>query len=146
MWVSSRIIKDSVKEIVRDALSDAEKVMQRIGELTKLREEIETLKIEKGRREEEYSKRDREIEHKIGLERKRQEFEVAQSKREATVSIREENLKADRDRFESQMKFHDERFTQEVGYLKDMITQMMTRLPSAEILSDTSPHVTVRRR
>jgi len=146
MWVSSRIIKDSVKEIVRDALSDAEKTMARIGELVKLRDEIETLKIEKGRREEEYAKKDREIEHKIGLERKRQEFEIAQSKREATVTIREENLKADRDRFESQMKFHDERFTQEVGYLKDMIADMLKRLPSAEIISDNGPHVTVRKR
>ena len=71
--------------------------------------------------------------HKVGLERKRQEFEIKQAKREATVNIREENLSADRDRFENQMKFQEERFTKEVKYLKDMMNKMMERLPSAEI-------------
>jgi hypothetical protein len=52
--------------------------------------------------------------------------------------VREENLAADRKRFEEQMKFQNDRFTQEVGYLKDMLGQMMKRLPSAEIVAEFS--------
>lgn len=146
MWISRRVISGAVEKIVRDALGEANRTLAAIGEVTKLREEIETLKIEKGRREEEYARRDREIEHKIGLERKRQEFEITQGKREATLGVREENLKADRERFTQQMDFHEKRFTEEVGYLKDMIGDMLKRLPTAEILQDSGPHVTVRKR
>jgi len=69
----------------------------------------------------------------VGLERKRQEFEIEQAKRETTVAVREENLKADKDRFAEQLKFHEDRFATEVGYLKDMMGQLMERLPTAEI-------------
>lgn len=79
------------------------------SEITSLRENLETLKIEKARREEEMDRREREIEHKVGLERKRQAVELEASKREAIVSVREENLKADQSRFEEQMKFQSAR-------------------------------------
>lgn len=104
-----------------------------------LREEVEKLEVEKGRREEERARKDREIEHKIGLERKRQEFELESGKKDAILKVREENLAADRKRFEEQMKFHDERFTAEVGYLKDMLGEIVKRLPSAEFTADLSP-------
>lgn len=133
MWFTTKRIERSLKRVVEQAMSEAARTVGRAEDAHALRQEIETLKIEKGRREEEFSRREREVEHKVGLERKRQEFEISQSKREATVTIREENLKADRDRFEAQMKFHDDRFTQEVGYLKTMVSEMLERLPSADI-------------
>jgi predicted nuclease with TOPRIM domain len=104
-----------------------------------LRGQIETLEIEKERADEDFARREREIEHKIGLERKRQEFEVEAAKREATVSLREENLAADRQRFESQMEFQTERFTKEVGYLKDIIKQLADRLPTTELSGTVTP-------
>jgi hypothetical protein len=103
------------------------------------REELEKLKIEKGRKEEEYARKEREIEHKVGLERTRQEHELTAGKREATLSVREENLKKDRERFEQQMKFQEERFTKEVGYLKEMLSDIVKRLPSAEFTADLTP-------
>ncbi len=133
MWVSTQKIGETVERVVRQALEDADTTLARIGDVTQLREEIETLKIEKGRKEEEFAKKEREIEHKVGLERKRQEFEIEQAKRETTVAVREENLKADKDRFAEQLKFHEDRFATEVGYLKDMMGQLMERLPTAEI-------------
>lgn len=130
---TERVVRETVTRIVKDALSDAESALAASGKITKLREELETLRIEKARKEEEFAKKEREIEHKVGLERKRQEFEVEQAKRETTVSVREENLKADRSRFEEQLKFHQERFETEVKYLHEMMGQLMERLPSAEI-------------
>lgn len=123
----AKVLK-ALEEILKKAIEPTEEAMRRYPTLTALKEEIETLKIEKGRREEEFQRREREVEHKVGLERKRQEFEVSSAKREATLSVREENLKADRARFEEQMKFHDKRFTEEVGYLKGMLEQVLGRL------------------
>lgn len=130
---TERVVRETVERIVKDALQDAESALASAGKITKLREELETLRIEKGRKEEEFAKKEREIEHKVGLERKRQEFEIEQAKRETTVAVREENLKADKDRFAEQLKFHEDRFATEVGYLKDMMGQLMERLPTAEI-------------
>jgi hypothetical protein len=133
-------VEKALRAVVEDIIAKASDDLQGIRSLHdlhvaegKLRSEIETLKIEKGRREEEFNRKEREVEHKVGLERKRQEFELSSGKREATLSVREENLAADRKRFEEQMKFHEDRFTAEVGYLKDLLGQIMERLPSTEI-------------
>lgn len=126
-------IATTVEKIVRGALEDTDSTLKKIGDVTKLREEIETLKIEKARRDEEYARKDREIEHKVGLERKRQETELSLATREAKLSAQEEALKADRKRFEDQLTFHEKRFTEEVGYLKDMIGQLAARLPDTTL-------------
>lgn len=127
---SERIVREVIERIVKDAMGEATNALRLSGELTKLRGDLETLRIEKARKDEEFRRKEREIEHKVGLERKRQEFEIEQAKRETSVVVREENLKADRSRFEEQLKFHEERFAAEVGYLKDMLSQL---LPSTEI-------------
>lgn len=133
--------KSAIAEAVRGVIEDAEKKftstfgdIKTVSELTAkivtLRNDISKLSIEKAQKEEEFQKKEREIEHKVGLERKRQEFEIEAAKREALVSVREENLKADRQRFTDEMKFQNDRFTQEVGYLKDMIKQVLDRVPN----------------
>lgn len=118
----------ALEQIVSQAMKPTEDAIRRYPELGALREQIETLKIEKGRREEEFARQQREVEHKVGLERKRQEFEVASAKREATLAVREENLKADRARFEEQMKFQTKRFEEEVGYLKGMLSDVLKQI------------------
>lgn len=130
-----KVVRKAVEDIVQRSLQDANSALAMSGQIVRLREELETLRIDKGRKDEETARREREVEHKVGLERKRQAFEVEQAKRETTVTVREENLKADRTRFEEQLKFHETRFTAEVGYLKDMLADVMKRLPSAEIVA-----------
>lgn len=56
----------------------------------------------------------REVEHKVGLERKRQEFEIQQAKRETEVKVREENLAADKERFKAEMNFQREHLQSEI--------------------------------
>jgi hypothetical protein len=135
--------RDDLQEVIEEALEGVvPEIKQAPGLSQKIKEqrdELETLRIEKGRKEEEFEKREREIEHKVGLERTRQEFEMEQAKREATVAVREENLDADRKRFEEQMKFHEDRFTKEVTYLKEMLEAIVQRLPSAEFTADVTP-------
>lgn len=130
----------TVREVIGKAMNDAETMLSKLkssfdlaAHIAKLRDEIETLKIEKGRKEEEYARKEREIEHKVGLERARQTQELVIAKREAVVSVKEENLAADRKRFEDQMKFHETRFSEEVGYLKNIIGDLAERLPTANV-------------
>lgn len=136
-------IKKTVDALFRRVLDDAETTLGKIHtiadlnkETARLRGELIIMQIQKDRKDEEFAKKEREIEHKVGLERTRQEFEVKNAKREATVTVREENLTADRDRFEGQMKFQNERFTTEVNYLKEMVGQVLKRLPDALIYTE----------
>ncbi len=123
---------------VETELSSIKSMSDLSAKVKGLREELESLQTSTARKQEEFDRRERDVEHKIGLERKRQEFELAASKREAIVTLREENLAADRKRFAEQMAFHDQRFTSEVSYLKDMLGDIVKRLPSAEIYADLS--------
>lgn len=136
----------TIAELHKDALSMVEGELRGIrsvadlaGKVKSLRTEVEKLETEKSRKTEEFARREREVEHKVGLERKRQEFELESGKRDAVLKVREENLAADRKRFEEQMQFHDERFTAEVGYLKDMLAEIVKRLPSAEFTANITP-------
>ena len=133
----------TVRSILERALSDTETVLARLkesfnleGRIVEMREEIETLRIEKGRKDEEFSRREREIEHKVGLTKKRQTVELEQAKRDATLSVREENLEHAKDTFAKQMEFQQKRFEEEVGYLKGLMKDLMKRLPSAEIIAN----------
>lgn len=139
-WRTRKTITEAVERVVRAALKEAEGNLAQIGNLTALRAELETLRIEKDRREEEYARRDREIEHKVGLERQRQVTEIGLAKREATLGAQEVALKLDRKRFEDQLEFHEKRFTAEVGYLKDLIGDLAKRLPEIRVKETRRGH------
>lgn len=124
-----RSLLQDLDERVSKDLAGIRSVADMAGRVKKLREELEVLKIEKARADEEMDRREREIEHKVGLERARQKHELEAGKREAILKVREENLDADRKRFEEQMAFHNKRFTEEVGYLKGLMESLMERLP-----------------
>lgn len=109
------------------ALSEVEAATARVVDLQK---QIATLEIQKAGLEEVFARKERETEHKLGLERTRQQQELALAKREATLSVREEALVADRKRFTEQLDFHEKRFTDEVGYLKELIGDLAARLPT----------------
>ena len=109
-------------------------------EILGLRKRIVDLEVQESKIKEKHDREERELKHMIGLEKKRQEFEIDQSKRETTVKVREENLAADKDRFTQQMTFHEKRFTEEVKYLKDIMSDILKRLPdvsaSLEVTKD----------
>jgi hypothetical protein len=114
----------------RDALK---KEKTTYADLKRTREELETLKIEKARMVEANERQERETRHEVGLLRKQVETEQKLATEEAVLQVREENLQADRDRFEDQMKFTTDRFEKEVKYLHDMIGQVLKRLPYVEV-------------
>jgi hypothetical protein len=105
-----------------------------------LKRQITDLEITKAKIVEDNAREKREVTHMVGLERKRQEFEAEQARKsietareEAILEVREENLKAERVAFEKSMDFQQKRFEKEVGYLKDLMGQILERLPTVNV-------------
>ena|SRR5579872_2352644 len=103
------------------------------AEVLTLKRQIQELEISKAKIIEEQDTRERELRHMIGLEKKRQEVEIEQAKRETALSVREENLKADKARFEEQLSFNTKRFETMEQYLKGMLTDILGRLPNVNM-------------
>lgn len=111
-------------------------VQKEFGTIEDLKREVARLEIERAKKQEEWDRREREVEHKVGLERKRQEFEITQAKRETTLSVREENLAADKERFKAEMDFQRKHLESEIGSLRELVAKLLERLPSAEIYAE----------
>lgn len=124
---------DRINEVIDLLKGDGTEKAKLNGEIKRLKKELVDLEIQRDRLSETHEREQRDLKHMIGLEKKRQEFEIESAKRETTVSIREENLTADRKRFEDQMDFTTKRFEQEVGYLKDIMVQVLDRLPTVNV-------------
>lgn len=135
-WSIESDIKRVVESAVVRALEQTRGQINSLSSIEDLKRQISQLEIDRDKKKEEFDRREREVEHKVGLERKRQEFEIEQAKRETTVKVREENLAADKDRFKSEMDFQRKHLEGEIGSLRTLVGQLLERVPSAEIFAD----------
>jgi hypothetical protein len=103
------------------------------AEVITLKRQVSDLEIQKAQKQEEFSRGERELRHKVGLEKNRQEVELAQARREAVLDVREANLAADRKRFEEHVKFIEERFADQTAFLKDSFQNVLSRLPNVNV-------------
>lgn len=115
----------------RDAEKDSLKLAQ---ERTKLKKELTDLEIEYDREKEKWAREKREVEHMVGLQKKRGEFENESATREAKLSVREENLAADKIRFDEHVAFIEERFDQQFGSLNGLMEKFLERMPTTKQL------------
>ena len=129
------LVAKAVSEATAKSLEEAGSSLRLSSDLAKLKREVADMEIQQAKKQEGWDKREREVEHKVGLERKRQEFEIAQAKREAVVDVREKNLEADTERFKQEMNFQRTRLEGEITSLRDLTTKLLERLPSAEIFA-----------
>lgn len=138
MWMigGSDRFRQAVEDAIRKVQNEAASLVGDLGKVADLKKKISDLEIDHAKKKEEWDRREREVEHKIGLERKRQEFEIEQAKRETSIKVREENLAADKERFKAEMDFQRERLSGEVDSLRKLVDQMLQRLPSAEIIAN----------
>lgn len=140
MWVLGggkleREAKDFYRRIVLDTDNDLGKLFHSTIHLKNLQEQISKLEIEKSQIEEKHQKREREIEHKLGLEKQRQEQDLDIAKRKATIDAEEKFLVQKKDLFTTEMNFTRDRMTTEVEYLKGMVGQVLERLPDARVIA-----------
>ena len=126
-------LKKSVAEIKGERIA-GKRVLDLEREYATTKRTLTDLQIEFDREKEKHEREKREVEHLVGLERKRSDWERTAAVTEARVAVREENLTATQDRFEEQMKFHSTRFEAEVGYLKEIMADVLARLPKTETL------------
>lgn len=100
--------------------------------LNELKREIEELKVSKDRLVEENDRKIRDTEHKVGLLKLKQDHEVANTKRETQLEVREQNLKADKDRFADEMEFQRKHLQGEVNRIESILSKVLERLPNIE--------------
>ena len=136
-------LAESFDRYVGQALQGIKADLSKIKDVTSLKAQIQVLEdsvtdltVQKSRKEEEFAKREREVEHMIGLEKSRHEFEVDKATQEAVLTVREENLATERKAFEDQMKFNTDRFEAEVKYQRELLQDVLKQLPSAEIIAN----------
>lgn len=115
----------------RKAQTEAVKLADQV---VTLKTQISDLEVNKSKLTEAHEREKRELEHMVGLEKKRQEFEVVSAKRDAKLTVREENLKAEQDRFEERMAFQSKQFDGQVEYLQKLMGQILERLPTVEAI------------
>jgi hypothetical protein len=113
-----------------DSLGD---VVQLTEEQERLKKAISGMEIEIAQREEEYARKEREIEHKIGLEKKRAEFEREEAEKNARLAVREENLEAEKTRTKEQLDFITKRMEQELDSNRAMMEKVMQFIPTVNV-------------
>lgn len=125
-------LKGSILELRQEKKIVSQEV-ELSNQIVRLKNDLTALEIAKGQVVESNAREQRELTHMIGLEKRRQEVDLKQAKQEAVLTVREENLAADRKRFDEQMAFREKRFEQEVGYLKEMLGEILKRLPTVTV-------------
>jgi hypothetical protein len=131
--IASKEEREIIKHLRNLNPADTDKIPALSAEVISLKKQISGLEIDKSKKQEDFDKKERELRHMIGLEKKRQEFEIEQAKKETELSVREGNLKAEQKRFEEQLKFNTERFSTMEKYLKEMLSDILKRLPDVNM-------------
>lgn len=144
IFIHSREEKELIQRLRQ--LKGLDQVGDLTAEIIALKKKVTDLEIQRSQKQEEWDKGDRELRHMIGLEKKRQEFEITVAKQETALVVREENLTADKKRFAEEMTFQRTRFEEEVKYLKDMMGNILERLPNISMEIHRGPSVEVVRR
>ena len=122
-------------ELVKNlrALGDVGTAAEKHKRILELEKQIADLEIQKSRKQESFEKQERELRHMIGLERKRQEFEIEKATSEVSIKVREEALKAEQKRFAEQLAFNTERFNKAEENLKSILGEIIQRLPNVNM-------------
>ena len=127
------VVKTNIAELKGD-----ESNLTREKEFSELKRKLTDKQIEFDREQEKWDREKREVEHMVGLQRKRGDFETEAAGREATLSVREENLKEDKKRFDEHVKFIEARFDQQFDSLNGLMEKFLERMPTTKQLITVS--------
>lgn len=138
-------LKAEVAKLTKEAAAagEAVKLQERIVSLQK---ELTTLEVTKSKSDEAFERREREITHKVGLERTRQEQELKLARREALVEVGEKNLAAERKEFEDRMKFREAQFDSQTKRFDSLLSDVIARLPVVTVGQTHEIKESVRKR
>lgn len=125
-------LKGEIKKLTIEKNATSE-VLTLTEKVKGLKTQVSDLEIQKAQKEEAFARRERELTHMVGLEHSRQEQELKLGKRESEVSVREANLKSEREEFEKRMKFREETFDAQTKRFDELLSQILKRLPTVTI-------------
>lgn len=139
MKFKSAPVTDTERTRLADELSELKSEVRalraerdRTQELVGLKQDISKLQIEKDKLVEDNNRKIRETEHKVGLLKTKQDQDVEHATRQAKLEVREENLTADKTRFEEEMKFQREHLQREVDRVESILEKVLERLPNLQ--------------
>jgi chromosome segregation ATPase len=121
---------------VAELKGERDEVSEELGlsaRIVSLEREKTAKEIELDRVKEQHAREKREVEHMVGLHKDRVKQEIELAKREQSITVREENLKADRERFEQQMQFMQKRMETELERLNNLTSEILERLPTVKV-------------
>lgn len=131
--------KDPARDRLADEIADMKAEIKALrterdntAQVRRLEQDVEKLKLEKARLTEDNDRRIRETEHKVGLLKTKQDHDVEHATRLAKLQIREENLSADRERFQAEMEFQREHLQREVDRVESILGKVLERLPNID--------------
>lgn len=124
-----RIAREVVRLFRADDAGDAP-ARSKVANLE--REKVQ-LEIRLDRVKEEHARETREIEHMVGLHKEQVKQEMELAERSAKIAVREENLTADRERFEEHLSFMRERTETELERLGKLTGEILERLPTVTV-------------
>lgn len=126
-------LQSEVRKLVRqkDDLKDEVGYSEQIVTLKK---RLSDLEIEKDKKQEAFDREKREVEHMVGLQRQRADFEREKAVREAELSVRESNLETATKMVQEKMDFVQKSLSDQIGYLKDDILKtVIAALPNVNV-------------
>lgn len=124
-----RIVQQTIQQLTMDTETKFEAMHKKFRTIESLEQEISKLKIEKSVKEEEFARHERDVTHKLGLERMRQEQDAEASKKLMQLEVREQNLSAEEKRFKDQLKFEREHLQDQIKNLNVLVEKVFEKLP-----------------
>lgn len=122
------LLADEISELTRE-VRGLRQERDNTAELNTLRQQVETLKLEKDRLVESNDRKIRETEHAVGLLKQKNEQDTANAIREAELKVREDNLSIEQERFKADMDFRTKHMAEEMDRFEGVLQQVLERLP-----------------
>jgi hypothetical protein len=115
---------------VEGRLAEKSEALEVVADYEIVKKKLTDAEIELSKKDEEHARKMRETEHKIGLVRQQMDAESKAAKKEAELAVREEAMEQQKAEFDRQMKFREDRFQDEINATRNLMDQILTRLPS----------------
>lgn len=143
----AKSLQDSI-----DNLANKSESVRLTRKTTQLKETLVELEIQQKKKEEDWAREKREIEHKVGLQKTRgeQELELEKEKaanehaaavKEAELAVRESHMDDKEKMFEERIKALTKGLEDQIEYLhSSIVKELMKRLPIFNVDTTLNPH------
>lgn len=129
-------LRVEIKELrtERGDLRTRDELEQKVAQL---RRDLTQKQIDYDREAEKWARERREVEHKVGLQQEKADFDADAARRTAILEVREENLTAAQEQAAKELAFTKEQMQVTQAFLEQNFAKVLERLPDISV--DLSP-------